>query len=130
MLQQPEITPVSEKLYRLDADYTYVYRKNDRSISITVPKGTLSDLASVPRILWAIIPRDGLASGPAEIHDWLYKNKGLIVRPLQPNIILSRAECDEVLLQALLDAGCTPAKAYTMYYAVRSFGWISGGLDW
>lgn len=128
MLQQPEITPVSETLYQLDEDYTYVYRnsKTDSNVSITVPKGTLSDLASIPKILWNIIPRDGLATGPAETHDFLYGRKGV----LDNGVKLSRADCDNVLRQALLDAGCSHIKVTAMYHAVRLFGWISGGLNW
>ena len=42
---------------------------------ITIPKGYIWDLASVPRILWAICPPDSDAELAFLIHDFLYENQ-------------------------------------------------------
>lgn len=43
-------------------------------ISITVPKGFRHDGASIPRVLWALMPRVGRWSRAALIHDYFYAN--------------------------------------------------------
>jgi len=112
---------ISETEYVLLEDYSYTFNNT----VITVKAGTISDLASVPKLFWNIIPRDGLASGPAFIHDYLYTNRNGL-----KFFGWNRATCDKVLLQALLDAGANKTKAYTMYYAVRTFGGFYGGFNW
>ncbi|MFV2733470.1 DUF1353 domain-containing protein, partial [Escherichia coli] len=41
---------------------------------IAVPAGYVTDLASVPRILWSVFPPHGRYAKAAIIHDWLYDN--------------------------------------------------------
>ena len=41
---------------------------------IYVPEGYVTDLASVPRLLWALFPPHGRYAKAAIIHDWLYDN--------------------------------------------------------
>ena len=40
---------------------------------MTIPKGFESDMASVPRFLWAVIPPIGPYNKAALLHDYLYK---------------------------------------------------------
>jgi hypothetical protein len=39
---------------------------------VDVPVGFVTDLASVPRIFWQFLPRDGKYTYPAIMHDYLY----------------------------------------------------------
>lgn len=39
---------------------------------VEVPEGFVTDLASIPRILWPILPKDGDYAQPAVIHDYMY----------------------------------------------------------
>jgi hypothetical protein len=39
---------------------------------VDVPVGFVTDLASVPRIFWQFLPRDGKYTYPAIVHDYLY----------------------------------------------------------
>lgn len=41
---------------------------------ITIPKGYIWDLASVPRFLWALVPPDSDAELAFLIHDYLFEN--------------------------------------------------------
>ena len=40
--------------------------------NISVPKGFVTDLASIPRLFWTIFPPAAAYSYPAIIHDYLY----------------------------------------------------------
>lgn len=43
---------------------------------VVVPKGFVTDLASIPRIFYSLLPPDGPYTYPAVIHDFLYWNQG------------------------------------------------------
>lgn len=43
--------------------------------TVTIPAGYASDFASVPRILWTIIPPHGRSAEASVIHDYLYDNR-------------------------------------------------------
>jgi len=81
---------------------------------VIAPKGMRTDLASVPRILRALVPGQDATRAPAVIHDYLYQRK-----------IGSRAWADEVFLYALRDSGASIFTRWLCYAAVRSFGWVA-----
>jgi len=82
---------------------------------IIVRPGYETDLASVPRLVWSVVPPDGKHSPAAVIHDILYSSEAL-----------PRDGCDEVFRLALEDThGVSKAKAWTMWSAVRAGGWTS-----
>lgn len=96
---------------------------------ITVPQNFLSDLASIPRIMWwAIAPFD--IARPAVIHDFLYRS----MRDNNSHNRHARAIADKILLQGIEEMWpkVNTLKKYAVYFAVRLFGWISlryGGPD-
>jgi hypothetical protein len=78
---------------------------------ITVPHGFVSDWASIPQELWAILPPWG-RYGPASVpHDWGYWEQ-----------TLTRLQCDNVLKEASLALGVEEKVVETIYNAVRLFG--------
>lgn len=115
MTSQPNLLPIfGEKpnTYQLAHEWTAhvgLWR-------ITVPAGFILDCASVPRLLWWIIPPDGLHRPAATAHDWLYAVKGRLDMET-----LSREECDHVF-HRLLTEWQVP-RAAMMHAAVRLFGW-------
>lgn len=88
--------------------------------TFTVPAGTVTDLASIPRILWSIFPKVGRQDGPSVVHDGGYS--GVLVdvmgNPLRP----TKKVVDGLFLEGMLVAGVSPRKAKEMYWAVRMFG--------
>lgn len=78
---------------------------------ITVPAGFLTDLASIPRPFWPILPPGDDYGEAAVIHDWLYFAGGL-----------ERAEADRIFLEAMIDAGVGWLRRRTIYRMVRLFG--------
>lgn len=78
---------------------------------ITVPRGFLTDFASVPRLPLVFWLTGDCAHEAAVIHDWLYATQ-----------VLPRALADQVLREAMLVSGVPAWRCWGMYFAVRLFG--------
>lgn len=78
---------------------------------ITVPRGFVTDYASVPRGLWNIFPPHGKYSAGAVVHDYLYRRT-----------LMDRAICDRVFLEAMEVLGVSWFSRRVIYRAVRLFG--------
>lgn len=78
---------------------------------LIVPEGFITDFASIPRPLWAILPRDGSYQPAAILHDWLYS---------QPDF--PRWIADRIFLEAMKACGTWRAVRFTIFAAVRLFG--------
>lgn len=87
---------------------------------ITIPRGFVTDYASVPRLLWNIIPPHGPAAKPAVIHDFLYSKQGDIGNG---HPVRSRLECDLIFLEVMSLLGFKLWKRRAMYRGVRIGGW-------
>lgn len=102
------IKPVGRYSWQLVQDFNI-----QTSIGIiTVPKGKVTDFASVPRILWGLIPPYGRYTEASVVHDYLY------------SIGYNRKQADKIFYELMLKAEVNKFKAYTMFKAVRLFGWI------
>jgi hypothetical protein len=80
---------------------------------ITVPEGFKTDLASVPRLLWAIFPPFGAYNSAAVVHDFLYREKRVW-----------RKTADGIFLSLMKRGGVGFFTRWSFYLAVRSFGWV------
>lgn len=78
---------------------------------IRIPAGTITDLATVPRVLWTLFPPHGRYAKAAIVHDYLYANA-----------INTKAWADNVFLEAMTVLGVPAWRRMTMYWAVRLFG--------
>lgn len=78
---------------------------------INVPAGFVTDLASVPRIFWSLMPPDGRYAKAAIIHDYLYDNA-----------LRTKREVDRIFLDGMTVLGVPKWKRTVMYWAVRLFG--------
>ena len=58
--------------WRLVEPFIYYTDVPPYRTAIAVPAGTITDLASVPRILWVIFPPNGRYAKAAIVHDYLY----------------------------------------------------------
>jgi hypothetical protein len=81
-------------------------------IRLNIPAGFITDLASIPRIIWSLVPPYGLYTRSAVVHDWLYRSK----------IQITREDADKVFLELMQQDKVDPALAKFMYRAVRWFG--------
>lgn len=93
------------------------YWSNYSPYRFHVVAGTVSDLASIPRIFWKLWPPWGDYNDAAILHDYLYKAQ-----------ITTRKVADQIFLEAMLSppAMVSPATANSLYVGVR----LGGGRPW
>lgn len=85
--------------------------------SVTVPVGFVTDFASIPRLLWSSLPRDGDYVWAAVVHDYLYWEQRT-----------TRDEADDVLNAAMEDLRVSTADRLAIYKGVQ-FGGASSWAD-
>lgn len=102
---------------------------------ISIPPGMTTDMASIPRLVQGALPPDGPWLKAAVIHDLLYKSRGTCqwIGPtgkihychtqLQP---YTRAEADQILLEAMEVLAVPLAQRQAIYWAVR----LGGAKGW
>ena len=109
------LTPLDLRAYKPDEwvlllALIYLAKNGKRYIA---PRGFITDLASIPRLLRALFDINGQSRAPAVLHDFLYCMH-----------YTTRAEADALFLEALEAAGVGWATRWSMYLGVRSGGWI------
>lgn len=78
------------------------YHSELLGITIHVPKGLQTDFASIPKIFWNVLPpAEGKYAKAAVVHDYLYRNRGQFKGPDGTGANVTRADCDNVLLEAM-----------------------------
>lgn len=93
------------------APFEYYVGSYPSDTVICVPAGTVTDLATVPRLLWAFFPPHGRYAKAAIIHDYLYERA-----------IGSKASADRTFLEAMTVLGVPRLTRAVMYWSVRLFG--------
>ena len=68
----PALVRVGSFLWMHTTDYSYM--TDDGTVHL-VKAGETTDLASIPRAFWNLYPPFGLYTGPATIHDSLYRKQ-------------------------------------------------------
>lgn len=81
---------------------------------IKIPTGFNTDLASVPKIFWPILPPFGKYTNAAIIHDFLYSKYNLTD--------INRKEADRMFLKIMKFYKVNNIKRHLIYLAVRLFG--------
>jgi hypothetical protein len=108
----PEI--VYKSLYTgVHAHYKEIYKPFTVTLStgvtVTVPKGFITDLATVPRIFWGIIPTHGRHDLAVIVHDYLLTQGW------------DRKEGDKELFYFLKQSNVNPIKSVLIYGCVRLY---------
>lgn len=96
------------------------------SMTLVVPAGTKTDLASIPRWVRYIpfvekfLPQSGKYNRAAVLHDSAYSH--VLTNSHGYRILLSKEAADKLFLEAMLADGVASKSAKTMYLAVKLFG--------
>lgn len=96
-------------------------------VTLHIPAGTTTDLASVPRFLWPLIaPMELGGIGCPLIHDWIYRHRGLPGerRAWTPAVRVSRRAADRIFREAMRAAGVGWVKRWVAWAGVRLGGWV------
>ena len=116
----PGIPP--EQQYIVAQDFTVCYTVNGREETITVPSGTLTDLASVPWLFHWYVGRVGPHLEAAIVHDYLYVAWQFHGESPSPERMKEmRRFADDLMLAAMQAAGMG-CKAQLIYRAIRCGG--------
>jgi hypothetical protein len=83
-------------------------------MSVRVPAGFVTDLASIPRVFWSVLPPAAAYAYAAVVHDYLYW--------FQP---CARAHADNVLRAGMIELRVSRSKVLVIYKAVRYAGWLA-----
>ena len=103
--------------WRLVEDFGYESRAGR---VLTVPAGFETDFASVPRLLWPILPlSDAVYDKAAVLHDYAVRNR--------KRLGYSLMDCHQLFREVLLFSGTGRVKTAVMYAAVVCFNWINPG---
>ena len=107
------VSPLADgKTWVTRKEFGYDIGKEGSKNSVDVPVGFMTDFASVPRPLWALLPRWGKYGNAAVIHDYCYWEQSR-----------SRKESDRVFREAMEVLKVPAYKIRLLYYAVRLGGW-------
>lgn len=118
------VSPMPDgKYWKIIRRFTYRIGKRYSRRMISVRAGFPTDFASVPRIIWWLLPWWAKYNKASVLHDWLYLTKQIMKKPI------TRKEADQVWLEAMLidfrNHKHGKFVAYLEYFAVRAFGFQS-----
>jgi len=82
-------------------------------MEVTIPRGFVTDFASVPRVIWPLLPKWGKYGLPSVLHDFLYARGGTE---------LDRKLADDAMLEAMEDMKESNLRAIIVHRALRRFG--------
>ena len=106
------ISPMSDGIrWQLVEPFIYEIGQLGSDDNVEVAAEFITDFASVPRFLWAIIPPWGRYGKAVILHDWLYTKTPV-----------SRLGADTLFLEAMTVLKVPKWKRLSIYYAVRLFG--------
>jgi len=118
----PDVPQFEEACYRNESlviRLLAVFRYHSSFGTVAIPKGFLSDGASIPRIFWNIFSPFGLYLKAALIHDFLYsKDSDELFK-------CDRKTADLIFKEAMYNLGIGWVKRNTIYRAVRLGGGFS-----
>lgn len=100
--------------WTLEEEFDYEIGTLSSGWRVRVPKGEITDFASIPRMLWDILPPWGRYGKPAILHDHLYKTQEF-----------TRAFSDAVLREAMDSLGVPAWQNILIYVGVRVGGWVA-----
>lgn len=96
--------------FKLVAEYVY---RTEKYI-LVVPRGFVTNYASIPRMFRIFLLPYGRHSGASIVHDWLYSKRC--------DLNISRQEADDIFLEILTEENVNFFVRISMYQFVRKFG--------
>ncbi len=126
-LNQPILQPIdnSQKNFRVMSEFLFYFKIGEfpdelpavnygtykGNPCIVVPRGFVTDMASIPRPLWSLYSPFGKHGNASILHDWLYSTE-----------MFSRSACDEIFHYAMKVSGVGILDRNIIYYHVRAYG--------
>ena len=109
------VSPMADgKRWIIRSDFGYDIGEEGSDESINVPVGFITDFASIPRILWGVIPRWGRYGNAAVVHDYCYWSQ-----------TYTRKRSDEIFMEGMTVLQVSSLLRHIIYFAVRIFGCLA-----
>ena len=102
------VTQAEESLFMTTRDINFKLTNGNQ---VFIKAGYKTDLASVPRFLWSIVPPFGEYTFAAIIHDYLYENG-----------LYSKRFADREFKHIMRNSDVILSKRFVMYISVKFFG--------
>lgn len=125
-----ELEYLDGRQWRITQPFEYCLGRPESLERVIIPTGFVTDFASIPRMLWTLLPPTGAYGKAAVVHDWLYQKR--LITTLWPTTdvpvrsrLCSRGEADHTLLEAMQVLGVTWPTRSTIYAGVRTGGWVT-----
>ena len=122
-----ELKYIDGRSWEVTKEFDYLVDYEDKDTTIRVPKGFVTDFASVPRVFWTIgFSPTGKHGKAAVVHDYLYVVGGKPPCPIKtPHYscpVFTKADADRIFLEAMEVLGVNWLQRRLMYRMVRWFG--------
>lgn len=109
-----ELEYLDGRNWRVTAEFDFASSVLERIIR--VPVGFVTDFASIPRLLWNILPPTGLYGKAALLHDDAYRNPEMLSPPI------TRQQADRLLWEGMEVLGVSYHVKLIIYLGVRFGG--------
>ena len=109
-LNELKVKKLFNENYILLEDFRYQINR----MCITIPKGFVTDFASVPKMLHLVIPKHGKYDIAAVVHDFLYSELNVTG--------INRRLADKIFEFIMMESGVNCYLRKIMYLGVRKFG--------
>lgn len=105
------LTRFRDEIYILNSEINWQPNTTSSLSRVTVPRGFVTDLASIPRVFFSLFRPDGTYAYAAILHDYLYWEQRI-----------SRRDANKVFFQAMDDLRISPLQRRLLFDAVEYFG--------
>ena len=104
------------RIWRLEQDFIYEVGDKGSGKKIVVPKGFVTDGASIPQIFWVFLPTWGSYSRAAVVHDYLC----ILWNSGTPHVLTPvRKDVDAILYEAMMVSEVNIIIAYFIWLGAR-----------
>jgi len=112
--------------WKIIEPFTYRVGSANSDVFVTVPRGFVTDFASIPRGLWNLWPpAAGKHAKASVVHDVLYKRG--FVEVGQSRRTIERDEADAIFKEAMEVSGVGWFSRHALWLGVRAGGWKPWG---
>jgi hypothetical protein len=115
-LKQPILQEIGENKWQVKKRFA-VYFSYKSVYKVGVPLNFKTNLASIPRIFWAVYPPFGMYGRGAVAHDFMYSKK-----------LYPRKVCDYGFRELMKQNKVGFFTRNLFYISVRLFGWLNYGI--
>lgn len=124
-----ELEYIDGRSWRITEEFDYLTDYPDPNSAIRVPKGFVTDFASIPKVFWSIWAPTGPYGKAAVVHDYLYVVGGKVpccadccVDKCPIPRIFTKEQADRIFRDAMEVLGVKNPQRWIMWQAVRKFG--------